>query len=180
MPLPSRRPCTTSVVDVPIMVIVPPSIVIYDSGIKNLEGLKPLSTAQSLIIGVSATTIGVLLRKPDANPIGNVTLIILFLASFAFPSSLYTIISIIPCFCIAPATMNKSRTVSIPSLEKPFKACSLLITPLKRKITSARNIKKSARMTSNDRPINIRMIIIATKIISPVIQSPPLQWYSES
>src|SRR5699024_12311427 len=66
----NNMPWTTRFVDVPSKVIVPPKIVAYDDGIKNLKGEMPCSSHQFLMIGVKVTTIGVLFRDADNIEIG--------------------------------------------------------------------------------------------------------------
>ena len=62
-------PSTTRLVEVPISVHIPPSIVAYEIGIKNLVAEIQTDSAQRLIIGAKITTTGVLLRKAETKEI---------------------------------------------------------------------------------------------------------------
>ena len=58
-------PCTTKLVDVPIKVQIPPNIVTYERGIKNLIAGKWTVRAHRLMIGAKITTTGVLFKKAE-------------------------------------------------------------------------------------------------------------------
>ena len=60
---------TTRLVEVPISVHIPPSMVAYERGIKNLVAGMRTDSAQRLIIGAKITTTGVLLRKAETKEI---------------------------------------------------------------------------------------------------------------
>ena len=62
-------PCTTRLVEVPIKVQIPPKIVTYERGIRNLVAGNFTDSAQRFIIGANMTTTGVLLRKADIKEI---------------------------------------------------------------------------------------------------------------
>ena len=62
-------PSTTRLVEVPISVHIPPSMVAYERGIKNLVAGMRTDSAQRFIIGAKITTTGVLLRKAETKEI---------------------------------------------------------------------------------------------------------------
>lgn len=61
----SPHTCTTRFVDVPMTVSSPPMMHEYDSGIRNMDGENPRARAQSLVMGISSATTGVLLRNAE-------------------------------------------------------------------------------------------------------------------
>src|SRR3546814_4467817 len=58
-------PSTRMLVEVPIIVSVPPRIVAYDSGISSFEGVVPARLAREIATGVRIATTGVLFRQAE-------------------------------------------------------------------------------------------------------------------
>ena len=63
----SAIPCTTRLVEVPMSVHIPPTMVAYESGMSNLVAGCFIFSAQRLSMGAKITTTGVLLRKAEMN-----------------------------------------------------------------------------------------------------------------
>ena len=65
MPFSIRKPFKTSVVDVPIRVIIPPQMVANDRGMSSFEGDTLFFFPQLNTYGVRVATTGVLFRKDE-------------------------------------------------------------------------------------------------------------------
>ena len=62
-------PSTTKLVEVPISVHIPPNMVAYEIGIKNLVAGIQTDSAHRLTIGAKITTTGVLFKKAETKEI---------------------------------------------------------------------------------------------------------------
>jgi hypothetical protein len=69
-PAASNAPETTRLVEVPIVVSMPPRIVAKESGISRREAATPRRSAHPRTIGAAVATTGVLLTRPDSSATG--------------------------------------------------------------------------------------------------------------
>ncbi len=118
-PCARATPSTSRLVDVPIMDIMPPSTVRYDSGISSFDGASPMVWASCTVTGIINATSGVLLVKAEltarTSPTSDSTST-LFCAARRDTKRAKVLIS--PVRTRPPETMNMAAMVQGAGLEK--------------------------------------------------------------
>ncbi len=137
-------------VDVPIRVHIPPSIVAYDNGMRNFEAGRPNFSDQRLIIGAKIITTAVLFSIIEKREImGNICAISTPTLRL-FSGSIYLSINDNDPDCRTPSPIKKSIAIVIISrLENPAKSSSGVMTPITIKTIAPAKSVKPGRILSN-------------------------------
>mmetsp|Transcript_10992 Transcript_10992/g.24602 ORF Transcript_10992/g.24602 Transcript_10992/m.24602 type:complete len:337 (+) Transcript_10992:3275-4285(+) len=113
-------PTTTRLVDVPIRVQVPPSILAKLKGMRSCRGLMCMLRPHRWTMGIITATTGVLLRNADTMDMGTIRRSWAEAGDRGRPRSLPIYQSRAPVWDIPAATTNRAMTVRSPSLAKPL------------------------------------------------------------
>ena len=130
IPCARATPSTSRFVEVPIIVIIPPSTVWYDSGISSFDGASPIECASCTVTGIITATSGVLLVKAEATAMKSPTSVrtsTLFCA--ARRETIRAKLLISPVRTSPPDTMNIAAIVQGAGFEKTFSTPSEGTTP---------------------------------------------------
>ena len=132
--------CTTRLVEVPIRVHMPPSIVTYDSGIRKYVAGSFTKFAHLFIIGAKMTTTGVLLRKADMNAMLG-SILSCALKTFIFLTGNNFSVSLVsaPLWRMPSLTRKSMATVIMPLLLKPSNISFGLSIPVHKNMTRTVN-----------------------------------------
>jgi hypothetical protein len=115
----SMRAFTTRLVEVPMRVDMPPRIEANESGISMMRGDRLFRAAHASTTGMSAATIGVLLRKAEAMAVGKHRRRMAKRWLAGLPSSGFISSSTALVSSSARATTKSAPIVRIDGLEKP-------------------------------------------------------------
>ena len=163
-------PCTTKFVEVPINVQIPPKIVTYERGIRNLVAGSFTDSAQRFIIGAKITTTGVLFRKAEIKEIvGNMRSCALKTVVLPCGSSFLISCPNAPDWRIPSLTRKSMATVIIPLLLNPSNISLGVRIPAQRNNTTTEKSTIPGRILSRIKAITMPSSAKSTNMISNVI-----------